>query len=135
MKFLIHKFYSYQQFRFLFFGGINTIFGYLFSTFIYYLLENLIHTSIILIFANIVAVTFSFTTNRLFVFQSKLNILHEYLKFWSVNLLGIIIRILVITILVDYMFYEFWIVNAIITLVFVFYFYFSHKHFTFKGSQ
>jgi len=66
----INKIWSIRFFRFLFVGGINSLFGYsIFSVFILIMGQN--HYAIALLIATIIGVLFNFFTTGRIVFKNK----------------------------------------------------------------
>jgi len=122
-----------QKVRYLIIGGINTVFGYFVTIFFYYSLTNVLHTLTILCLANVFAISFSFLTNKFFVFKTKRKWTSEYLRYFFVYGNTALIAILLIWILTDYTNIPFWLVQALILPFTVIVTYLSHKKYTFKS--
>ena len=120
------------EFRFLFIGGLNTLFGYSFSLIFYYTLQSIFPTLLILIINSCVAISFSFVTLKLYVFRTKGNWLAEYLRSYLVYGSTTLISILFTLILVDYFQLHFWIVQLFLLFIVVCFSYIGHKKFTFR---
>ena len=121
-----------QKFRYLLVGGVNTVFGYLVTVFFYYSLSKVVHTLAILALAHIFAISFSFFTNKVYVFKSKGKSASEYWRYFFVYGNAAIIAILFTWFLTDYTNIPFWIVQALVLTATVIVTYFSHKKYTFK---
>ena len=73
-----------KQFRFLIAGGLNTIVGLSIYPLFYIFLEPLGFGYIqVLLFSQMFCITFSFFTNKYFVFKTKGNVKEEYLRFFA----------------------------------------------------
>jgi len=121
-----------KKIRFLTFGFLNTVFGYLFSIIIYEIFKNHLSLFIILLISHIITVTFSFFNYRLFVFNSKKSMLNEYAKIHLVYISSFFINFLIVWILYNYLLWSFWLSRLIAILFLVCYNYFAHSRFTFK---
>ena len=122
-----------QKIRYLIIGIINTVFGYFVTIFFYYSLAIVLHTLAILGLAHICAISFSFLTNKLFVFKTKRKWVSEYLRYFFVYGNTTLIAILLTWILTDYTNIPFWLVQALILPFTVIASYLTHKKYTFKS--
>jgi putative flippase GtrA len=122
-----------QKIRYLLIGGINTVFGYFVTVFFYYSLTNVLHTLTILCLANVCAISFSFLTNKFFVFKTKGKWTSEYLRYFFVYGNTALIAILLTWILTDYTNIPFWLSQALILPFTVIVTYLSQKKYTFKS--
>ena len=57
--------------RYLIAGGWNTVFGYSAGVVLYYLMREQFHIVIIGVIGNVLAISMSFLTYKLFVFKTK----------------------------------------------------------------
>lgn len=73
-----------SRLRYLLAGGWNTAFGYCVGVGMYLLLSPQLYIAVIAVLSNIVSITMSFITYRLFVFRSRGPWLVEYLKCYVV---------------------------------------------------
>lgn len=121
-----------QKIRYLLIGGINTVFGYFVTVFLYYSLTNSLHTLAILALANIVAISFSFFTNKMVVFKTRNKWMSEYLRYFFVYGNIALVAILLSWILTDYIRIPFWLVQGFILPLIVIVAYLLHKKYTFK---
>lgn len=90
--------------RFLASGAWNTIFGYSVFAVLYYGLSEKVNYIVILLAANVVSITNAYVCYKIFVFKTKGNYLVEYLRFYLVYGIGIVINIVAFPILVDIVF-------------------------------
>lgn len=125
---LIHD----RRLRYLLVGGWNTGFGYLISIVLYQWLAHRLHIVLIGIIANIINISMSFLTYKIFVFRTRGNGLYEYLRCYVVYGAGAIIGIVALWLLVDGLRFPFWIAQGIVVAVTVVVSYFGHLLFTFR---
>ena len=70
--------------RFILAGIINTVFGLSAYPIIYYSLAKFnLHYLVILFISQVICITFSYATNKVFVFKTTGNVWSEYIKFSS----------------------------------------------------
>jgi len=104
IKFLILKMASdhEKKIRFLIAGGVNTLVGFLVYPLLYLALSPIGFGYIqILLAAQIPCITFSFATNKYFVFRTKGNLKKEYLKFIVFYAVILLINLIFLPILVE----------------------------------
>lgn len=104
IKFLILKMASdhEKKIRFLIAGGVNTLVGFLVYPLLYLALSPVGFGYIqILLAAQIPCITFSFATNKYFVFRTKGNLKKEYLKFTVFYAVILLINLIFLPILVE----------------------------------
>ena len=121
-----------EKLRYLLVGAANTVFGYLLTVCLYYSLTNKIHTLAILILAHVLAISFSFVTNKMLVFKTENQWLEEYLKYFVVYGNVAVVAIFLTWILTDYTDIPFWICQALVLSFTVLFTYSAHKRYTFK---
>lgn len=121
-----------QKIRYLLIGVLNTLFGYFVTIYLYYSLSGILHTLLLLIIAHILAISFSFVTNKFFVFKSKNKWLLEYFRYYTVYGVLAIFSILLVWILADYTKVPFWIIQLLVLGLMICSTYFAHKVYTFK---
>jgi putative flippase GtrA len=73
-----------QFIRYLLVGGWNTVFGMAVYAVLYDWLHGRVHFLVLLIPSNILAITNAFVCYKLFVFQTRGNILREYFRCYIV---------------------------------------------------
>jgi putative flippase GtrA len=115
--------------KYLLAGLWNTIFGYSAGLFLYSLISNVLFVGIL---GNFLAISMSFLTYKLFVFQTAGNWISEYFKCFLVYGVSAILGTIALVILVDYMKIKFWIAQAVIIIATFFITFIAHKLFTFK---
>lgn len=120
-----------QKFKFLFVGGLNTAFSFLFSIAIYEVSKTYFHILLIGLLINIFTISFSYITYKIFVFKSKGNWLREYLRCYAVYLKIAIINILLTWILVEFCGITFWVSQIMLIVSTAVLSYYGHKYFTF----
>lgn len=123
---------DHQKVMYLLVGGWNTIFGYCMGLSLYYLLYDYLHLLVILVMTNMLTISMSFFTYKLFVFKTTGNWLIEYVRCYVVYGGIALVGMLLIWIMVDFIEVPFWIAQALIVMVTVVLSYASHKRFTFK---
>lgn len=84
--------------------------------------------------ANVLAISMSFLTYKLFVFRTHGNWLREYLRCYVAYGGMSIVSIALFTALVDGLRQSVWLAQALTILITVGVSYFAHKTFTFKGG-
>ena len=132
MKSKLNSLPAKKSFHFLFWGGVNTLFGYGVSVGIYYLLNKVLPLFFILVLINIVSITFSFLTYRYFVFKSQGIWWQEYLKCYVVYGGSAVIGTIGMFILVDKLSIPFWLAQGMLMGISILCSYFGHDKFTFK---
>ena len=91
-----------KKIRFLIAGGVNTLVGFLVYPLLYLALSPVGFGYIqILLAAQIPCITFSFATNKYFVFRTKGNLKKEYLKFTVFYAVILLINLIFLPILVE----------------------------------
>jgi putative flippase GtrA len=118
--------------RYLVAGGVNTLFGYLVSLAFYYGLNQKINLIFILIITNIVSISFSFLTYKVFVFKTQGNWIKEYLKSYLVYGFTAIISSGCIWIMVQKISLSYWIAQSLAIIIIVIASYILHNNYTFK---
>lgn len=135
MKPVIHSLLFNIKIRFLMVGGINTIFGYLVSLYIYSVLSSFLNLWLLLIFINITNITFSYLLHKLLTFKTKGNYLTEYLRCYLANIVNIILGMSIIWCLINIFHFPFWkaqFIQIVFSTVLLF---FMHSRFTFKTNK
>jgi putative flippase GtrA len=120
--------------RYLFIGGINTIFGYFISNILYYKILSQLHIIYLGIIGNLICITFSFLTYKLFVFQTKGNWIKEYLRCYLVYGLTAVIGIMIMWGLVDGLGLRFWLCQGFVMIMVIIISYIGHNRFSFKKN-
>jgi putative flippase GtrA len=130
----MHKIFTFnsQKIRYLVVGGINTIFGYVIGVAIYKALINQLNIISIGIISNVLCITLSFCTYKIFVFRTKGNWFSEYLKAYIVYGGMAIVGVILLWLFVDIGGLNIWVSQALIILSTVIFSYIGHARFTFK---
>jgi putative flippase GtrA len=87
--------------RFLVTGVWNTVFGLLAYTLLYTWLHKEVNYLVIMIPANILAVTNAYIGYKLFVFKTKGHVLREYFRFYVVYGVSILMNFVIMFLMVD----------------------------------
>ena len=121
-----------KKIYFLFFGGINTVFGYCNSLLLYFLFRDIVNIVVILIFINIINISFSFVTLKYFVFKSKNPFFPEYMKSLVLYSGAIFLSTFILYLLYELLSLKFYIASLITTILMLIYSYYGNEKFTFK---
>ncbi|HWR58819.1 MAG TPA: GtrA family protein [Thermodesulfovibrionales bacterium] len=121
-----------QLSRFLITGGWNTIFSYISLALMYYFFSNRIHYLVIMVLATIINITNAFICHKFFVFKTKGNYLREYLRYYVVYSVPIGISLISFPFCIEILKINFYVTQALLTLITVIISYFGHKHVSFK---
>ena len=128
----MRKILERKPLRYLIAGGWNTIFGYGVTVGLYALMADKLHIALIATIANILAITMSFITYKLFVFKTQGNWLLEYARSYIVYGGMAILSIIFLWIFVDILGWQIWYAQAVVILITVGVSYLGQKSFTFK---
>ncbi len=123
-----------EKMRYLLAGGWNTIFGYLVGIGIFLLLNQYINIILIAILGNIISITMSFITYKLFVFKTRGHWLSEYLKCHLVYGVNTLLGTFFLWLFVDRLSFNIWLAQAAVILPVIIISYLMHKSFTFKRN-
>ena len=119
--------------KFMIVGIINTIFGYLIGLLNYFIFYSKIGIIGVGFLNNIIAITFSFTLLKFFVFKTtNSNWFLEYIRSYVVYGIQGLAGILILWVCVSFFNINIFFSQAISILTTVFLSYFGHKKFTFK---
>ena len=121
-----------RELRYLVVGGINTLFGYGLGVGLYLALSPMLHILVIGVIGSVIAITFSFTTYKLFVFGTRGHWLREYLRSYVVYGGTGVLGIRLVWVLVDGLRMPIWIAQGIAILLTVLVSYLGHARFTFR---
>ena len=118
--------------RFLFVGGLNTFFGLALYPMLYYFLQSYkIHYLIILIYTQIISISFSYITNKFLVFKTQKNYFVEFLKFSTLYMVYFIINLIFLPTTVELFHINPVIGQTIFSFLIIFSSYFWHSQITF----
>lgn len=118
--------------RYILAGCWNTLFGYAAGLAFYYIFCGHKHIVAVGIIANILAITMSFTTYKLFVFRTKGNWFAEYMRSYVVYGVTAIIGVIFLWALVDKIGMPFWSAQGLIIVSTIIISYLCHSKFTFS---
>jgi putative flippase GtrA len=113
-------------------GGWNTLFGYGLGVWLYKILSSEIHIIGISILSNILCISMSFLTYKLFVFKTKGRWLNEYLRCYIVYGGTACLGTLLLWLMVDGLGTSIWIAQGIGIAITVLISYIGHKQITFR---
>lgn len=128
----IRRYLARAEIRYILIGIVNTLFGYLFGGVLYIILINKINFIYILIFVNIISITFSFITYRKYVFKSNGKWLEEYLRCYMVYGVGALLGSAIVWFLVQKADISIWFAQAVAIIFVALASYIGHKKFTFR---
>jgi len=121
-----------KKIRYLLVGGINTVIGYSIGVGIYKLLSNQVNIVLIGFISNILTITISFLTYKIFVFKTKGRWIIEYLKAYVVYGSMAIFGTILLWFFVDLIGFNIWITQALIIMITVAFSYIGHVKYTFN---
>lgn len=121
-----------RRLRYLLVGGWNTGFGYAVSLFLYHYLASYLHIILIGLLTNIINISTSFLTYKIFVFKTQGNWWREYMRCYVVYGGSAVLGISCLWLFVDGLHLPFWFAQAIVMLVTVVISYCGHVFFTFR---
>lgn len=120
-----------RSINYLIVGGWNTLFGYSITVFLYYHLSPVLHIITIGALTNLLTISMSFTTYKLFVFKTRGNWVYEYARSYVVYGVAALLSIAGLWILVDLINMTIWIAQGVVMAGVVALSYFGHNHYTF----
>lgn len=122
--------------RFLFVGGLNTFFGLASYPLLYYFLQNYkIHYLIILIYTQVISISFSYITNKFLVFKTQKNYFEEFLKFSAFYMIFFIINLIFLPTVVELFHINPVIGQTIFSFLIIISSYFWHSQITFFSKK
>jgi putative flippase GtrA len=120
--------------RYLLVGGFNTVIGYLIGVAMLYGLSPEVHVLVIGAIANILAITVSFTSYKIFVFHTRGRWIEEYCRSYLVYGGMAAVGTLVLWILVDGMRLPLWLAQGLAVVLTVVISYVGHSRYTFSAA-
>ncbi len=124
-----------ERVRYLIFGALNTAFGFLLFTGLYFLLVEKVHYIAIFIITQAIAVIFSHFTQRNFVWKSKKSYKKELAKFGTTYLLASIANVMLLVTAVEYLEFSALYSQYAIGFAIIMATYFSQKYWVFRASN
>jgi putative flippase GtrA len=113
-------------------GLWNTVFGYTFSLVLYNSLHSFMHILLISLIANVICISMSFITYKIFVFKTKENWLREYIRCYIIYGIISLVSVVILWISVDFFKTPFWIAQGLLIPIMILFSYIGHKKFTFN---
>jgi putative flippase GtrA len=129
---MVQELLKSSKVRYLIAGAWNTVFGYSLGVVLFLLLTDSVHTAIIALICNLVAIAMSFITYKLFVFRTTGNWIGEYFRASIVYGNAAVISIFLIWVFVDIVGWNIWVSQGLTIGITVLISYLGHKKFTFK---
>ena len=128
-----------EQITYLIFGGLTTLVSIAVSSLFYYVIFGKTHNILSNVISEIVAITFAYITNKLFVFCSKTNdfksLLKEIVSFYLLRAASTLLNIGAMYLFVDIWHFEFIVCKIIVTVVVIILNYIFSKLFVFKKKN
>lgn len=128
-----------EQIAYLFFGGLTTLISWGVSSGLFYLVFDKKESVLCNVISEVVAITFAYVTNKLFVFQSKTpdfkSLINEILSFYLLRAASTLLNIGAMFLLVDVWKCEFWVCKIAVNVVVIVLNYFFSKLFVFKKKH
>jgi len=118
--------------RYLLVGGWNTLFGMGIYALLYRFFGERVHYLVLLVPANILAITNAYLGYKFIVFRTSGNMMREYLRCYVVYGGMMILSAGLLFVFVEYLKLNPVYANAVCVLVATVVSYFSHKHFSFR---
>lgn len=118
--------------RFILAGIINTVFGLSAYPILYYSLVKFnLHYLVILFISQVICITFSYVTNKVFVFKTTGNLWSEYIKFSSFYLSYFLVNLVALPFMVEILKMNPILAQILFTFVVVISSYFWHSKISF----
>jgi len=120
-----------EKIRFLVAGVWNTIFGYFVFAALYFAFSKTIHYTILLVFSYIISITNAYMSYKFFVFRTKGYYMGEYVRFYAVYGITILINMALLPAAVELLKVHPIAAQGIFLLLTTIISYFGHKRFSF----
>ena len=121
--------------RYLLAAGWNTLFGYGLGVSLYKLLYPGLSIFLIAVLANLISISMSFLSYKLFVFRTKGNWIREYLRSYVAYGVTAVLSIFLFWFLIDIHNINIWLTQLFAITMTAAASYFFHKYFTFKRAK
>lgn len=112
-----------EQISYLFFGVLTTLISWGLYSGLYYFIFSESYNVLCNVISEVVAITFAYVTNKIFVFQSKTNtfsaFILELLSFYGMRILSTFVNLGAMYLLVDLLSFEAWICKIAVNFVIV----------------
>jgi len=121
--------------RYLIIGGWNTLFGIGVYAILYYWLQTRVNYLILMIPANILAITNAYFSYKIFVFKTPGNYIREYLRCYLVYGGGMVLGFILMYILVSIFGLYPILAQCLCVIVSIIFSYIGHKRFSFLKEE
>lgn len=138
MRAIVTQIYSKHalQIRFLCVGGFNTLIGIVSFPTLYFLIPAMrAHYLLLMTICQIFCISFSYITNKFFVFRTKKTSLLEYLRFTFFYNIVFIANLIVLPFLVTHFHFNPAEIQLVINIFIAISSYFWHRNITFKHNR
>jgi len=132
MAALFQAYNNSRPLRFLVVGAWNTVFGYVSFALLYYLFSSIVHYMFLMVFSLILSITNAYICHKFFVFKTKGNYLREYLRYYIVYAVPAGIGFVFFPFCIEALKMNFYVTQAILTIITVIISWFGHKHISFR---
>lgn len=125
-----------KKIRFLIAGAVNTLVGLAaYPVLYFYLNPNGIGYLVILMITQVFCVSFSFVSNKFFVFKTKGNIKSEYSKFFTFHALYFLINLAALPVMVEVFSLNPMVAQVIFSLLIISTSFYWHNYITFNALK
>lgn len=121
-----------EKIDYLLVGGWNTIFGYLTFLALYYMLAARVHYLILLVISNVLSITNAYIGYKIFVFKTRGNYLREYLRFYVVYGIALVLNLILLPVCVELFRLSPPLAQGGLIFINVIFSYLGHKNFSFR---
>jgi len=118
--------------RYLLAGGWNTLFGYGLGVILYKLLHPELSIFLIAVTSNLISISMSFLSYKIFVFRTKGHWIREYLRSYVAYSGTAVLGVFLFWFLIDIFNVSIWLTQFFSITMTAAVSYFFHKHFTFR---
>ena len=130
----IQRAFNSTSVRFLIAGGWNTAFGYASLALLCYLFSPKVQYLFLIVISTIFNITNAYLCHKFFVFKTKGNYVEEYLRYYVVYSVPIGLGFVVFPMCIEVLKMNFYVTQAILTVVTVIISYFGHLHVSFREN-
>lgn len=124
-----------ERVRYILIGVLNTAFGFLLFTGLYFSLNKFLHYVWIYILTQVIAVSFSHLTQRNFVWHTSENYFKELARFAATYIVVSLVNIALLTLAVEVLDFSALISQYVIGLLLILSTFFSQKYWVFKKAN
>jgi putative flippase GtrA len=124
-----------KKIKYLLAGIINTSFSYLLGIYIYTSYSKYFGIILTLVLVNILSISFSFLSYKIFVFKSRGNWILEYFKSYLVYGITAIVSIIGVWILVEIFSLKFWLAQGCLMIMCIIFSFCAHSKFTYRNNH